>query len=90
VYATNYDEFAPLTPAGAAIQLQGSNDGTTWSVLYSTTVRGTKGETITSLSSNITAGNFQQHRLAIAGNGTSPVYVAQLALNIDNTGNNEQ
>jgi hypothetical protein len=34
-------------------------------------------------------GSFQQHRVAIAGNG-GPIYVAQLALNVDNTGTNEQ
>jgi hypothetical protein len=39
--------------------------------------RGANGETITSLMSNLTGGNFQQHRLAIAGNGAGPIFVAQ-------------
>jgi hypothetical protein len=49
---------APITTAGAAIQLQGSSDGVTWVTLYSTTAKGTNGEIITSLSSNLTAGSF--------------------------------
>jgi hypothetical protein len=51
--------------------------------------RGTGGEAITSLSSNPTAGTFQQHQPAIQGNGAGPIYVAQLQLNVDNTGQNE-
>jgi hypothetical protein len=30
-----------------------------------------------------------QHRLAIQGNGAGPIFVAQLALNVDNTRANE-
>jgi hypothetical protein len=68
---------APITTAGAAIHL---NDGSTWLTLYNATARGTNGETITSLGSNLTSGNFQQHRLAIQGNGAGPIYCAQLQL----------
>jgi hypothetical protein len=42
-------------------------------VFYSTNVQGVVGEIITSISSNLTAGNFQQHRVAIAGNGAGPI-----------------
>ena len=73
---------------GAAIQLQGPSDGATWITLYSTTARGVNAEVITGLSSNLTAGAFQQHRVAIAGNGAA-IYVAQAQFNADNTGPNE-
>jgi hypothetical protein len=77
---------APITTAAAALQLQGSSDGVTWVTLYSTTVKGTNGEIITSLSSNLSAGQFQQHRIAVAGSG-GPIYVAQLQLSVaDNRG----
>jgi hypothetical protein len=79
----------PITTAGAAIQLQGSSDGTTWSVLYSTAIKGTNGETITSISSNLTGGSFQQHRLAFAGNGACPIFVSQAQFNVADTGQNK-
>jgi hypothetical protein len=47
------------------------------------------GEVLTSISSNLTTGNFQQHRVAIAGDGTNPIYVAQVQFNVSNTGVNE-
>jgi hypothetical protein len=46
------------------------------------TRKGMNGETITSLSSNVTAGQFQQHRIAIAGNGAGPIFVAQAQFNV--------
>jgi hypothetical protein len=36
---------------------------TNWTGLYSTTARGANGEIIASISSNLTAGQFQQHRV---------------------------
>ena len=58
--------------------------------LYSTTAQGTNAETITSQSSLLTTGNFQQHRVAISGDGVHPVYVAQVQFSVVTTGNNEQ
>jgi hypothetical protein len=37
----------------------------TWTVLYSTTTTDSVGEVLTSISSNLTTGNFRQHRFAI-------------------------
>jgi hypothetical protein len=66
----------PIPTAGAAIQLQGSSDGVTR-------------VTLTSISSNLSAGQFQQHRVAVAGNGTGPIYVGQAQFGVDSTGANE-
>jgi hypothetical protein len=74
---------------GPRIQLLGSNDGTTWPVLYSTTGRGTNGETITS--SNLTAGNFQQHRVPVVRQWRRPRSSwRSLRQTVLNTGANEQ
>jgi hypothetical protein len=81
---------APMVTAGSTVLLQGSSDGVTWVTLYSTTSQGTNGEVITSISSNLTTGGFQQHRVAIAGDGTHPIYVAQVQFNVATTGVNEQ
>ncbi len=82
----------PLFDGGATgLHLQGSNDGTTWTTLYSTTTLGTNGELITSVSSNIVAGNnFQYHEIAIQGDGVNQISVAQVQFSVANTGQNEQ
>jgi len=59
-----------------------------WITLYPTSTRGVNGECSPASAATITAGTFQQHRLAIAGSG-APIYCAQLQLNVDNTGPNE-
>jgi hypothetical protein len=38
----------------------------------------------------LTTGNFQQHRVAVQGNGAGPIYVAQAQFNVAHTGANEQ
>jgi hypothetical protein len=54
------------------------------------TACGTNGETIALLSSLLTGGNLQQHRLAITGNGAGSIFVARAQFNVDNTGQNEE
>lgn len=80
---------ASTLPTGG-LQLQGSNDGTTWTVLYSTTFSGTNGEVLTSNSSLLIGGNYQYHRIAIQGDGAATIAVAQVQFNVTNTGQNEQ
>jgi hypothetical protein len=73
--------------SATGVQFQGSSDGVTWTVLYSTTTTGSVAEVLTSTSSNLTTGNFQQHRLAIQSQG-QPIAVAQLQFNVATTGIN--
>jgi hypothetical protein len=75
--------------SATGVQLQGSNDGVTWTVLYSTTTTGSVAEVLTSISCNLTTGNFQQHRLAIQSQG-QPIAVAQAQFNVAVTGINEE
>jgi hypothetical protein len=78
----NVNSFALYAPSDATrsgslaaeIQFQGSNNGVNWTVLYSTAATGS-GEVITSISSNLTAGNYRQHRFAIQSQG-QPIAVA--------------
>jgi hypothetical protein len=71
------------------VQFQGSSDGVNWTVLYSTTTVGGAGEIVTSVSSNLMTGNFQQHRFAIQSQG-QPIAVAQAQFNVATTGTNEE
>jgi hypothetical protein len=50
---------------------------------------GTVGEVLTSISSNLTTGNFQQHRFAIQPQG-QPIACAQVQFNVATTGINEE
>jgi hypothetical protein len=47
------------------------------------------GDVLTSISSNLTTGNFQQHRLAIQSQGT-PIACAQVQFSVATTGINEE
>jgi hypothetical protein len=94
----NVNSFALYALTGATlsgfsateIQFQGSNDGVNWTVLYSTTTTvGSVGEVVTSIISNLTTGNFQQHRLAIQSQG-QPIACAQAQFNVATTGINEE
>jgi hypothetical protein len=92
---TSFSVFAPtdqpISRAGATgLQLQGSNDGFVWTVLYSTTTLGTNGEQIDSVSGNLTTGNYQYHQIAIQGDGSNQVAVAQVQFNVADTGQNEE
>jgi hypothetical protein len=71
------------------VQFQGSSDGVTWITLYSTTTIGAVGEVLTNISSNLTTGNFQQHRPAIQSQG-APIACAQAQFNVAATGINEE
>jgi hypothetical protein len=75
--------------SATGIQFQGSSDGVNWTVLYSTTTIGSVAEVLTSISSNLTTGNFQQHRFAIQSQG-QPITVAQAQFNVATTGINEE
>jgi hypothetical protein len=44
---------------------------------------------LTSISSNLSTGNFQQHRFAIQSQGR-PIAVAQAQFNVATTGTNEE
>jgi hypothetical protein len=81
---------ATISGASATgVQFQGSSDGVTWTVLYSTTTIGSVAEVLSSISSNLTTGNFQQHCLAIQSQG-QPIAVAQAQFNVAVTGVNEE
>jgi hypothetical protein len=67
------------------VQFQGSSDGVNWITLYSTTTVGSVGEVLTSISSNLTTDNYQQHRFAIQSQG-QPIAVAQAQFNVATTG----
>jgi hypothetical protein len=75
--------------SATGVQFQGSSDGVNWITLYSTTTVGSVGEVLTSISSNLTPGNFQQHRFAIQSQG-QPIAVAQAQFNVAVTGINEE
>lgn len=82
----------PILRGGAptGIELLGSNDGFSFTTLYSTTTLGTNGEQITSISSNMAAAaNYQYHEIAIQGDGSNMVAVAQVQFNVATTGQNE-
>jgi hypothetical protein len=87
----SFSVYAPSDAAlgSSALQLQGSNDAVNWVTLYSTTSARTIGEIINSISSNLTTGNFQNHRIALAG-GTASIAVAQAQFNVATTGINEE
>jgi hypothetical protein len=93
----NVNSFALYAPSGATlsgssateIQFQGPNDGVNWTVRYSTTTVGSVGEVITSISSNLTAGNYRQHRIAIQSQG-QPIAVAQAQFNVATTGRRQR
>jgi hypothetical protein len=93
----NVNSFALYAPSDTTlsgssateIQFQGSNDGVNWTVLYSTTSVGSVGEVLTSISSNLTTGNYQQHRFAIQSQG-APIACAQVQFNVAVTGLNEE
>lgn len=92
---TSFSVFAPLDQpllqsGVTGLQLQGSNDGVSWTVLYSTTTLGTNGEQVNSISSNLTTGNYQRHEVVIQGDGSHQIAVAQVQFNVADTGQNEQ
>lgn len=92
---TSFSVYAPsdkplLSTGITGINLEGSLNGIGWTTLYSTTTLGTNAEVITSLSSNITSGNYQYHRVNIQGDGVGAISVAQVQFNVANTGQNEQ
>jgi hypothetical protein len=60
-----------------------------WITLYSTTTTGRVAEILTSISSNLTTGNFQQHRFAIQSQG-APIACAQAQFNVATSGLNEE
>ena len=81
----------PLLASGVTgLQLHGSNNGVSWATLYSTTTPGTVGEKVTSISSNLSGGDYQYHRIAIQGDGFSQVSVAQVSFTVSDTEQNEQ
>lgn len=64
------------------LHLDGSNDGATWTTVWSGQSAGTVGESITVTQSQFTSlAYYAYHRLNIRGDGTAAVGVAQIVLN---------
>jgi hypothetical protein len=76
-------------PQRPGFNFRESNDGVNWTVLYSTTTTASLAEVLTSISSNLITGNYQQHRFAIQSQG-QPIAVAQAQFNVTTTGINEE
>lgn len=71
-----------LRSGATTLHLDGSNDGVTWTNVWSGNSAGTAGETITVTQSQFTSlAYYAYHRLNIQGNGAAAVGVAQLVLN---------
>ena len=79
---------APFLRSGATgFHLDGSANGATWTTILSGTTAGTIGESITA---NTTSGAmFPYHRIAIQGDGTSAVGIAQAVMNVSDAAPND-
>lgn len=77
LYAPNDTPF--LTSGAVAYRLQGSDDGSTWTTLYSGTTDGDDGESI-DVDSGITSTDYQYHRLVFNGDGVSTIAIAQFVI----------
>lgn len=90
VNVTEFSVYAPsdlpflASGASTPYKFQGSNDGSTWTDLYTGTTAGTVGESITATP---TGGNYQYHRINFEGDGVNGIYVAQLQLSGSIAGN---
>jgi hypothetical protein len=73
------NNMAFLRGSATSYQFQGSSDGLSWVNISSGTTVGTIAETITVTIANPVSFSF--HRMALLGDGASPVAIAQLSLN---------
>lgn len=63
---------------GTTVKLQGSNDGSAWTDLYTSGTVGTTGTTVDVTTGITTTTAYTYHRLNINGNGTNTVSIAEL------------
>lgn len=73
------NNMAFLRSGATSYALQGSNDGLSWTNISSGTTLGKIGEVVT-VSSIARQTSYAFHRMALLGDGTSPVGIAQLTL----------
>lgn len=85
LYAPSEQAF--LLTGATGYRLEGSDDGATWTTLYSGITAGTAGEVITV--DSISGAAYPYHRISIEGDGISQVGIAQAVLNISDAGANE-
>lgn len=87
LYAPNDKPFLNSATGVTGFHLDGSANNATWTTIYSGTTAGTIGESITA---NTTSGTFfQYHRIAIQGDGTSAVAIAQAIFNVSDAAPND-
>ena len=87
ITAPNDAPFLNAPTPATGFYLNGSNNGATWTRLYSGTTAGTVGESITA---NTTSGAFfQYHQIALQGDGTSQVAIAQAVFNVSDAAPND-
>ena len=87
ITAPNDAPFLNAPTPATGFFLNGSNNGATWTRLYSGTTAGTVGESITA---NTTSGAFfQYHQIALQGDGTSQVAIAQAVFNVSDAAPND-
>ena len=87
LYAPNDRPFLNSATGITGYLLEGSNDGATWTTLYSSFTTGSVAETITAITTSPTP--FPYHRINIEGDGISEVAIAQAVLNISDAAQNE-
>lgn len=85
LYAPSDQPF--LSTGATGYRVQGSNDGVSWTTLYSGTTAGTAGEVITV--DSMSGAPYPYHRVSIQGDGISQVGIAQAVLNISDAAPNE-
>jgi hypothetical protein len=84
MYAPNDQPF--LSTGATGWQFQGSPDALAWTTLGSGTTAGTAGEVLTA---TVSGGDFQFYRVALQGDGISPIGIAQLVLHVIDGSNPE-
>lgn len=87
LYAPSDRPFLNSATGITGFRLEGSNDGATWSTIYSSSTVGGSAETITAVTTAPTP--YPYHRINIQGDGISAVSLAQAVLNISDAGQNE-
>lgn len=87
LYAPNDRGFLNSATGITSFLLEGSNNGVTYSTIYSGTTAGGIGETITATTTS--AAPFQYHRINFQGDGVASIGIAQVVLNIADAAPNE-
>lgn len=87
LYAPSDRGFLNSATGITGYRLEGSNDGVTYTTIYSGTTAGGAGETITATTTS--QAPYQHHRINIQGDGLASVGIAQAVLNIADAAPNE-